>query len=293
MSNTVAKLSDYRAEREVRVADLDDGYTRIANDLLDAVMSHDLTQYQLLIFMAVMRKTYGYNKKMDWISNKQLEEMTGILSHKCSATKNELIKMCVFVANGRQIGINKNISEWLSREKKKVYQKKVNLPESGKKRLPKSGKDNYPNQVTTKDNITKDNKYNSLSENSSEFSNLEKPDCVISSKGGQKWGTADDLKAAKWIFSKILAINHNTKPPNLCTWANDIRLMRQRDNLTHHEICDLFRWANADSFWCSNVLSPAKLRDKWDQLVIQRQTRKSSNSTAIDYDSREWAKDLL
>ncbi len=51
------------AQKEPRVADLDDGYTRIANELLEAVMLAGLTQHQLLVFLAVMRKTYGFNKK--------------------------------------------------------------------------------------------------------------------------------------------------------------------------------------------------------------------------------------
>ena len=38
------------AQKEPRVADLDDGYTRIANELLEAVMLAGLTQHQLLVF---------------------------------------------------------------------------------------------------------------------------------------------------------------------------------------------------------------------------------------------------
>ncbi|HBN0434451.1 TPA: replication protein, partial [Escherichia coli] len=75
------------AQKERRVADLDDGYTRIANELLEAVMLAGLTQHQLLVFLAVMRKTYGFNKRLDWVSNEQLSELTGILPHKCSAAK--------------------------------------------------------------------------------------------------------------------------------------------------------------------------------------------------------------
>lgn len=75
------------ALQELRVADLDDGFTRIANELLEAVMRAGLSQHQLLVFMAVMRKTYGFNKKSDWVSNEQLSELTGILPHKCSAAK--------------------------------------------------------------------------------------------------------------------------------------------------------------------------------------------------------------
>ena len=40
-------------QKEPRVADLDDGYTRIANELLEAVMLAGLTQHQLLVLPTV------------------------------------------------------------------------------------------------------------------------------------------------------------------------------------------------------------------------------------------------
>ncbi|EIA0974010.1 replication protein [Salmonella enterica] len=169
------------AHKELRVADLDDGFTRIANEILEAVMHAGLSQHQLLVFMAVMRKTYGFNKKSDWVSNEQLSELTGILPHKCSSAKSALVKRGILTQTGRVIGINKTVSEWSSLPvkgtEKKPYLEKVNLPESGKKSLPESGKKSlpesgkkslpesgngyYPNQVNTKDTITKDSKDNS------------------------------------------------------------------------------------------------------------------------------------
>lgn len=152
------------ALQELRVADLDDGFTRIANELLEAVMHAGLSQHQLLVFMAVMRKTYGFNKKSDWVSNEQLSELTGILPHKCSAAKSVLVKRGILTQTGRVIGINKTVSEWSSLPvkgtEKKPYLKKVTLPESGKKSLPESGNAYYPNKVNTKDKHTKDNKDN-------------------------------------------------------------------------------------------------------------------------------------
>ena len=152
------------ALQELRVADLDDGFTRIANELLEAVMRAGLSQHQLLVFMAVMRKTYGFNKKSDWVSNEQLSELTGILPHKCSAAKSVLVKRGILTQTGRVIGINKTVSEWSSLPvkgtEKKTYLKKVTLPESGKKSLPESGNAYYPNNVNTKDKHTKDNKDN-------------------------------------------------------------------------------------------------------------------------------------
>ncbi|HBR5894221.1 TPA: replication protein [Klebsiella pneumoniae] len=167
MANTAEVINfpvPVMALQELRVADLDDGFTRIANELLEAVMRAGLSQHQLLVFMAVMRKTYGFNKKSDWVSNEQLSELTGILPHKCSAAKSVLVKRGILTQTGRVIGINKTVSEWSSLPvkgtEKKTYLKKVTLPESGKKSLPESGNAYYPNKVNTKDKHTKDNKDN-------------------------------------------------------------------------------------------------------------------------------------
>ena len=156
MSNLaeVHDLTPHIEARERRVADIEDGFTRIANELLEAVMLAGLTQHQLLVFMAVMRKTYGFNKKVDWISNEQLSQLTGMLPHKCSAAKSALVKRNILSQNGRLTGINKVIGDW----EKPVHPNQVSLPESGKESLPESGNRSHPNRVTTKDNITKDKK---------------------------------------------------------------------------------------------------------------------------------------
>ena len=85
----------------------------------------------------------------------------------------------------------------------------------------------------------------------------------------------DDLKAAEWIFHLIRKLNPSFKEPKFESWANDIRLMRERDNRTHKDICELFKWANQDKFWSVNILSPSKLRDKWDQLSMKRDAAKT------------------
>ena len=87
----------------------------------------------------------------------------------------------------------------------------------------------------------------------------------------------EDMATAKFIFSKIQQINPDHKPPNFTTWANDIRLMRERDGRPDAEIRDLFAWTNADEFWQSNILSPAKLRKQWDTLTIKRKNEFGSN----------------
>jgi len=65
---------------------------------------------------------------------------------------------------------------------------------------------------------------------------------------------------------------------SLDAWANEIRLMRERDGHTPEQIRWLMDWSAADSFWQRNVLSPAKLREKWQQLVIQAKAQHKPKS---------------
>lgn len=79
-----------------------------------------------------------------------------------------------------------------------------------------------------------------------------------------------DMETVESIFNLLLALNPKHRKPSMDSWANEVRLMRENDGHSHSEIMDLFRFANSDNFWKSNILSPKKLRDKWDVLTIKK-----------------------
>ncbi|PWC10550.1 replication protein [Brenneria corticis] len=149
------------------------------------------------------------------------------------------------------------------------------------------------------------NKRSSSLPNSDEFTNTDEtasspdgfldrhPDASVYTPSGKSWGTADDLTAARWMYKKILVVDASAKTPNWAEWANVIRLMREQDSRSHREICELFRWANADAFWGSNILSPKKLRKQWGTLKAQQQNRggKPQRET-LDWDNTDWADGL-
>ena len=116
MSNTAEILnfpSAVSGIQEQRVADTDDGYTRLANELYEELIGANLTKNQAKVAHAVCRKTYGFNKKMDRIADSQLSELTRLPRQKVNTAKNELIAMNVLVSEGMLIGPNKNLSEWV------------------------------------------------------------------------------------------------------------------------------------------------------------------------------------
>ena len=81
--------------------------------------------------------------------------------------------------------------------------------------------------------------------------------------------TERDIGCARWIFSLIQQLQPTRKAPNFNKWADHIRLMRERDKRTYRQIFAVFTWANNDSFWKTNILSPDKLRDKFDDLELK------------------------
>ncbi|MCV5604503.1 replication protein, partial [Escherichia coli] len=72
------------AQKEPRVADLDDGYARLSNMLLEAYSGADLTKRQFKVLLAILRKTYGWNKPMDRITDSQLSEITKLPVKRCN-----------------------------------------------------------------------------------------------------------------------------------------------------------------------------------------------------------------
>ncbi|EPS1557808.1 replication protein [Proteus mirabilis] len=149
-----AVFGNQRRQERSTVANLEDGYTRIANDLFEAVMCADLTARQLKIVMAIIRKTYGFGKKLDRITNTQIAEMTGIHhTHVCKA-KNEMIAMNIVISSGNKIGINKDFTEWNFN----ISQVSETLAKSANKTLAKTANSHKPSQLNTKETITKEKK---------------------------------------------------------------------------------------------------------------------------------------
>jgi phage replication O-like protein O len=95
---------------------LENGYTRLANELLDALIAAGLTSRQWAVFMAIVRKTYGFNKKDDDIGLSQLASMTGIAKAHVSVAVRELESRRMISRSvgtfGHRLGVNKNHAAW-------------------------------------------------------------------------------------------------------------------------------------------------------------------------------------
>lgn len=121
-------------------------------------------------------------------------------------------------------------------------------------------------------------------------------DAITEQAGRKKYSfTPEDMTAAEYIADKVDALAGSLGNHNLQSWANTIRLMRERDGRNHREICDLFKWANRDSFWKDNVLSPDTLRKQWQKLTIRRNSERNGTTSgrpALDFNNTDWADKL-
>jgi phage replication O-like protein O len=97
----------------------ENGYTTIANELLEAIYRRKFTASQLKILMFIMRFTYGFNRKTASLSNSFISNGTGIHEITVSKEINTLINDNVIELHkkpsfhdSRVIGINKDYEGW-------------------------------------------------------------------------------------------------------------------------------------------------------------------------------------
>ncbi|MFF0736829.1 hypothetical protein ACFYVK_35110 [Streptomyces chartreusis] len=57
------------------------------------------------------------------------------------------------------------------------------------------------------------------------------------------------------------------------TWRNDVRLLLDVDGVTPEQAITAIDWAHADDFWNAHILSPGKLRAKYETLRRQALTQ--------------------
>ena len=129
----------------------ENGYTKIANEILEALCKINLSSYQSRLLFLVIRKTYGFNKTDDWISNSQIVEATGISKSHASRAKKELIERRIIVTpTGNKMKFNKDYNQWRELPKGATHTK---LP-IGDRKLPK-GDTELPKGGNTKETIQK------------------------------------------------------------------------------------------------------------------------------------------
>jgi len=240
---------------------IENGYTRLANELLEAIIAAPFSGQELRIVFAVARRTYGWNKIEDYISLSQFKEATGMTPIRCSQVVNRLAEIKVITVIDRcgprgtkKYRLNKNYDEW-TLSKKRHSQKN--------------------------DSVRKTPRHYQKSENDS-FTKVQEQKTLQKTYTKEKTFTSDsnEIRLAALLLNLILTQKPDLKKPNLQTWAQDVDRMIRLDSRTPERIEAVIRWVQQDQFWAGNVLSPRALRKHFDTLE-SRMRRPSAKGKSL------------
>lgn len=104
-----------------RAAQVEDGFTRVAHGILEALALANLGKRHYKILLVLLRQTYGYNKKSDEISLTQFRDKTGVLAPNVSTAIDELVEMRVLLRTPGKyafcLAVNKSFGQWTGNAK--------------------------------------------------------------------------------------------------------------------------------------------------------------------------------
>ncbi|ELK1314835.1 replication protein [Escherichia coli] len=118
MSNTaeVIKFPAQQGKQESRMAELENGYLRLANQIQDALCIVELSGREFRVLNAIVRLTYGWSKKSDRIANSLIADKTTLkVKHVSEAVLNLAYRNIIIlrrIGQTRYIGINTNLDKW-------------------------------------------------------------------------------------------------------------------------------------------------------------------------------------
>ncbi len=79
-----------------------------------------------------------------------------------------------------------------------------------------------------------------------------------------------EMSLAKYLLEKINEHSPEYPPPsNWNRWADDMRIIMERKKKTPDQIKSLIDWIHSHDFWYKNILSAGKLKEKYDELLVQ------------------------
>jgi phage replication O-like protein O len=123
----------------------ENGHTRIANEIMDALVRTRIPGEARQVLDFIIRKTYGYSKKLDYISTSQIMEATALTRKATEKARGKLREMNIITTHkkeGSQIlgySFNKDYETW-------------KLPPKKGHTTPKKGGELPPKKQHTKDN---------------------------------------------------------------------------------------------------------------------------------------------
>ncbi|GKV66719.1 MULTISPECIES: replication protein [unclassified Sporosarcina] len=252
---------------------IEEGYTRIANEILGEVMKLNLNGTQFRLVMAIWRYTYGFQRKGHEMSLSFLVEAISASRSQVTRELNALIDKRIIVVVGvgkggsRKLGFNKNHTEWERGTLNRVY------PNPSTEVYSNQGTEVYSNPSTKKERTKERIKDTRQSKKYDEDNTYFKMAIYFHERVSR---VANDA-----------GIAHLIKKSNMQTWADDMRKLVEIDMVDKQLAKKVMDWVTEDSFWRTNVLSAKKLREKFMDLAIKMNAEKQPQQPKNVYDPRD------
>lgn len=139
---------------------LENGYCKIANEIIEALSRYRIPGEQMQVLMAILRKTYGFNKKEDSISNSQFVKATGLKKGNVSRALSNLVEREVVIKTDNKriptYRFNKDYRDWKLLSKLQPVIKKATAVIKITTPVIKSDNSLLDKRHFTKDTLTKD-----------------------------------------------------------------------------------------------------------------------------------------
>lgn len=226
------------------------GFTRIPNEILEALCRTRIPGEARMILDVIIRKTFGFGKKQDAIPLSQFELATGLTRNNICAsinqlTEHRLISLQKETGSITRYCINASFSQWLPVSKKRRLEKETSL----KREFASLQKE------TLKKKTSKE---------------IKKPSCP------DKKFLDDVIRLSALLADLILANNpkhtglaNGKREATIRSWCDPIDKLIRLDGQTAADIERIIRWSQGDSFWCSNILSGSTLRKQYNKLAAK------------------------
>ncbi|MDX3713431.1 hypothetical protein PV733_31710 [Streptomyces europaeiscabiei] len=105
-----------------------------------------------------------------------------------------------------------------------------------------------------------------------------------------------DVERVCQHLAAVIEKGGTKKPPITKTWRKDVRLLLDVDDVTAEQAITAIDWAHADDFWQAHILSPGKLRAKYEtlrrQALAQQRKRAPQGPPTASHDDEENPDDL-
>jgi len=237
---------------------IEQGHTRIANEILEHISKTNLNGTQFRIVMVVWRYTYGFQRKQHELSSSFLSTAIGIKDRKSVNRELKiLIERNIIFAIGKGsrganiISFNKNFDEW----KEPLLATHPTVVSVGD--VPHSSVGDVPHR-TVGDVAPQERKKKNIKKNTRQQKKYDEESSYY--------------KMATYFYDKVLAVakdagvEHLVKKANMQKWADEFRKLIEIDEIDKRLAKDVMDWVTKDSFWRTNVLSAKKLREKFGEL---------------------------